>query len=110
MLRPDRCSLYIAVGIVSLNNLLIHTPGLCDLSERYVPWLGVSTADHLEHHKRLTSFYAAPTISIDKLLMCVFGKPESWNQDFDDDTQVKQKPGTDEHETKTQPAAATGGV
>jgi sterol desaturase/sphingolipid hydroxylase (fatty acid hydroxylase superfamily) len=109
LLRPDRCSLFIAVGIVSLNNLLIHTPGLCDLSAKYVPWLGVSTADHLEHHKRLTSFYAAPTISIDKLLMLVFGKPESWNQDFDDDTQVKQKPGTDQPET-TQQASAAGGV
>ena len=41
VLRPDRCSLFIAVGIISLNNLLIHTPFLADLSERYVPWLGV---------------------------------------------------------------------
>ena len=44
-----------------------------------------------EHHKRLTSFYAAPTISVDKLLIAAFGKPDSWNADFDDDTQVKTK-------------------
>jgi len=89
VLRPDRCSLFIAVGIISLNNLLIHTPFLADLSERYVPWLGVSTADHLEHHRRLTTFYAAPTISVDRILMLLFGKPKSWNSDFDDDTQIK---------------------
>ena len=53
-----------------------------------MPWLGVSTSDHLEHHKRLTSFYAAPTISIDKILMLFVGKPRGWNADFDDETQV----------------------
>jgi len=93
IVRPDRCSLFIAVGIISLNNLLIHTPGLCDLSAKYVPWLGVSTADHLEHHRRLTSFYAAPTISVDRILIALFGKPDSWNADFDDDTQVKADAG-----------------
>lgn len=83
ILRPDRPSMFVAVGIISLNNLLIHTPGLCDLSAKYVPWLGVSTADHLEHHKRLTSYYAAPTISIDRLLALCFGKPSNWNAKFD---------------------------
>ena len=34
---------------------------------------------------------AAPTISIDRLLMVVFGKPENWNADFDDDTQLKEE-------------------
>ena len=30
-LRPDRFSLFIAVGIISLNNLLIHMPALHEL-------------------------------------------------------------------------------
>jgi len=85
LLRPDRCSLFVAVGIISLNNLLIHTPFLCDLSARVVPWLGVSTADHIEHHRRLTTHYAAPTISIDRLLECAFGKPDSWGKEFKED-------------------------
>lgn len=93
VLKPDRCSLFIAVGIISFNNILIHTPCLADTSAHYLPWLFVSTADHLEHHKRLTSFYAAPTVSIDKLLIAAVGKPKDWNADFDDDTQVKTKGG-----------------
>merc|ERR1719305_1273285 len=68
LLRPDRVSMFVAVGVVSLNNLLIHTPTLADASAKAVPWLFVSTADHLEHHKRLTSNYAAPTFSVDRML------------------------------------------
>jgi sterol desaturase/sphingolipid hydroxylase (fatty acid hydroxylase superfamily) len=83
LLRPDRMSMFIAVGIVSLNNLLIHTPLLADASAKLVPWLFVSTADHMDHHKRLTTHYAAPTISVDRMLACVFGKPASWNKQFD---------------------------
>ena len=37
LLRPDRLSLFIAVGFVSLNNLLIHTPKLADASAELVP-------------------------------------------------------------------------
>jgi len=82
LLHPDRLSLFIAVGIVSLNNLLIHTPWLHDISEKLVPWWGVSTSDHLEHHLRLTTHWAAPTISVDRLLACVVGKPASWGKEF----------------------------
>merc|ERR1719473_1695905 len=88
ILQPDRMSMFLAVGVVSVNNLLIHTPSLADASAKLVPWLFVSTADHLEHHKRLTSHYAAPTISVDRLLACVFGKPASWNSKFDAAEQV----------------------
>ena len=84
-LRPDRVSMFIAVGIVSFNNLLVHFPRVHELSERVVPWWGVSTSDHLEHHRRLTTHWAAPTISIDRLLMCVFGKPDSWGKEFKED-------------------------
>merc|ERR1712087_103775 len=82
ILQPDRLSLLIAVGIISINNLLIHTPGLSDLSTLLVPWWAVSTADHLEHHMRLTTHWAAPTISIDRLLACAFGKPSNWGKEF----------------------------
>jgi hypothetical protein len=84
-LRPDRWSLFVGVGIISFNNLLIHTPSIADLSARLVPWWGVSTADHLEHHKRLTTHYAAPTVSIDRLLACVFGEPASYGKEFKDE-------------------------
>jgi len=82
LLRPDRASLFIAVGVVSLNNLLIHTPVLSELSGKLLPWWAVSTADHLEHHHSLTKHWAAPTLSIDRLLACAFGKPASWGKEF----------------------------
>lgn len=91
ILQPDRMSMFLAVGVVSMNNLLIHTPLLADASAKLVPWLFVSTADHLEHHKRLTSHYAAPTLSVDRLLASVFGKPASWDTEFDAAEQVKHR-------------------
>ena len=39
-----------------------------------------------------TSHYGAPTISVDRLLACAFGKPASWNADFDAAEQVKHDP------------------
>lgn len=85
LVRPDRVSLLLGVGVVSFNNLLIHTPALRELSGKLVPWWAVSTADHLEHHLALTVHYAAPTISIDRLLACAFGKPASWGKEFKDE-------------------------
>ena len=55
----------LAIGHV---NNLIHYAPLERLSVRYVPWLGVSTADHFEHHRKLTSNYAAPTLNVDRLV------------------------------------------
>ena len=77
--------MFIGVGIISINNLLIHTPRLEHLSMSLVPWWAVSTADHLDHHKRLTTHWAAPTISIDKLLACVVGNPDSYGKEFKDE-------------------------
>ena len=80
VLGPDRVSMFIAVCIISLNNLLIHTPALADLSANLLPWVFVSTADHIEHHRRLTCHYAAPTISIDRLLSAVYeSKGSLWD-------------------------------
>ena len=72
-----------SIAIVSLTNLLIHTPGLERVSA-HVPWWAVSTADHIEHHRKLTKFYGAPTLSVDRLLACVVGKPDSWGKEFKD--------------------------
>ena len=65
--HPDGHSLFYAVSIVSTNNLLIHTPGLESISN-ILPPIFVSTANHFDHHRKLTTNYAAPTISIDYLL------------------------------------------
>ena len=63
--RPDPISLRIAVAIVSVTNVLVHSPKLDEVSRIYLPeWL-VSTHDHLEHHRKLNTKYAAPTINID---------------------------------------------
>ncbi len=72
LLRPDALALRYAVGVVSFTNLLIHTPPLADTASSYLPWVFVSTADHIEHHRKLTKNYAAPTISIDRLLAAVW--------------------------------------
>ena len=49
-----------AVFIVSLFNLIIHTPALEKTFERY-PSLFVSPADHLAHHRQLTCHYSGET-------------------------------------------------
>ena len=65
IMNADELSAVLAVAVISLTNLLIHTPALV---ERYqLPWFGVSTQDHLNHHQRLTSDYAAPLIHFDRL-------------------------------------------
>jgi hypothetical protein len=43
----------------------------------------------LEHHRRLTKHYAAPTVSVDRVLACFFGKPTTWNSKFEAAEQVQ---------------------
>ena len=69
--RPDRLALLRAVSLISMNNILIHTPALSEPASKFLPWLFVGTHDHLEHHARLTTKYAAPTISIDRIVEMV---------------------------------------
>ena len=57
----------IAGLIIGHINNLIHTPWMEEVS-RKVPWFGVSTAEHFEHHRKLTTNYAAPTLNIDALI------------------------------------------
>lgn len=69
--QTDTVSLRIAAGIVSVTNLMIHTPKLSSISEKLMPeWL-VSTEDHLEHHRKLNTKYAAPTFNIDYFVDCI---------------------------------------
>ncbi|CAB9507295.1 expressed unknown protein [Seminavis robusta] len=65
IVRPYADCLILAVYITSLTNLSIHTPKIEAWSEKNMPsWL-VSTHDHLEHHKKLTVHYGAPTLNVD---------------------------------------------
>ena len=74
--QPDTMSIRLCVAIVSLTNILIHTPKLADLSEKFVPeWL-VTTEDHLEHHRKLNTKYAAPTFNIDYFVSFIERKVE----------------------------------
>ena len=81
---PHGSIAYSGLIIGHINNL-IHTPWMEEVSEKLVPWFGVSTANHFHHHRHLNTHYAAPTISVDRLLAAVFGKPESWGKEFKED-------------------------
>lgn len=77
VLKPDPFSLQLSVAIVSVTNVLVHTPKLSELSERYLPECFVSTSDHLEHHRKLNTKYAAPTINVDYFIKILEDKPHS---------------------------------
>eukprot|EP00980_Cylindrotheca_fusiformis_P000239 scaffold52_cov183-Cylindrotheca_fusiformis.AAC.18 len=62
---PDPVSLQLSVAIISVANVLLHTPKLIDTSERVLPRWWVSTSDHVEHHRKLNTKYAAPTFNLD---------------------------------------------
>ncbi len=57
-LKPDPIAFNAAVGVVSIFNLLVHSPHLQDTH-----WhrLLVHPKDHISHHSRRTPHYAAPT-------------------------------------------------
>jgi sterol desaturase/sphingolipid hydroxylase (fatty acid hydroxylase superfamily) len=63
--RTDLWSLSFGTTVMSICNLLVHTPKLEAWSEEWMPaWL-VSTNDHLNHHRKLNTKYASPTFNID---------------------------------------------
>jgi sterol desaturase/sphingolipid hydroxylase (fatty acid hydroxylase superfamily) len=64
LLRPDLSGLFAASYLVSLNNVLIHTPALHGVSKLLPEWL-VSTEKHFDHHAKRTIHYAAPTLDVD---------------------------------------------
>jgi sterol desaturase/sphingolipid hydroxylase (fatty acid hydroxylase superfamily) len=65
LIRPDSTALHGAAAVVSLNNILIHTPPLARISAALLPAIFVGTDRHLEHHRKLSTNYAAPTVSVD---------------------------------------------
>ena len=81
---PDHPSVHVAIVIISVSNLAIHTPWLVQLSTKYLPAWVVGADDHFEHHLKLSKNYAAPTFNVDvavsstgkfaRLLDRVFGK------------------------------------
>lgn len=74
--QPHETEFRFAIAFVSFANLLVHTPRFEECSKKLWP-VFVSTHDHLEHHRRLTTNYASPTIKVDwilQLLTSVFGK------------------------------------
>ncbi|KAL7566592.1 hypothetical protein ACA910_003493 [Epithemia clementina (nom. ined.)] len=79
LFRPTEVQLKVAVYIVSMCNLVLHTPKLEDWSTKYVPWWLVTTQNHLEHHRKLTVHYAAPVFHMDRLLEALMVATESWS-------------------------------
>jgi sterol desaturase/sphingolipid hydroxylase (fatty acid hydroxylase superfamily) len=74
--RCDAWSLSFSITIISICNLLVHTPKLEAWSQKWMPaWL-VSTNDHLNHHRKLNTKYASPTFNIDYFVE----RLERWQQ------------------------------
>lgn len=65
LVYPTESELRLAVYLVTTANLTIHTPMLERLSERWMPRVLSSAYLHMEHHRKLTVNYAAPTLNID---------------------------------------------
>jgi sterol desaturase/sphingolipid hydroxylase (fatty acid hydroxylase superfamily) len=63
--RPDVFSLQASVFTVAMTNLFVHTPKLSNAYSKICPAWFVSTEDHLEHHRKLNTKYAAPTLNVD---------------------------------------------
>jgi hypothetical protein len=61
-------SLKIAINIVSLTNLMVHTPKLETLYMKRVPEFLVSTNNHLDHHHKLRVHYASSIINVDNII------------------------------------------
>ena len=67
LIEPDYISTNIAVSIISLNNILIHSPQFRNISKR-LPEIFVSTEKHMVHHKQNNKNFAAPTLDLDYIL------------------------------------------
>lgn len=62
---PNELELLISASIVSMFNLIVHTPSFKGLK---LPWFMVRTEDHFDHHTLQKRNFAAPTFHIDNLL------------------------------------------
>jgi sterol desaturase/sphingolipid hydroxylase (fatty acid hydroxylase superfamily) len=68
VLRPTEAELRASVYVVSFANLLIHTPAYSFTSKYLEAVYLVSEHVHSEHHRKLTTNYAAPVVNIDRLI------------------------------------------
>lgn len=68
LVAPHEREFRLAIAFLSVCNLLVHTPRLESLSEKLLWPVFVTTHDHLEHHRKLTTNYASPTINVDWIL------------------------------------------
>ena len=64
LIEPDYISMNIAISIISLNNILIHSPQFRRVS-KYLPKMFVSTDKHMLHHKKHNKHFSAPTLDLD---------------------------------------------
>jgi sterol desaturase/sphingolipid hydroxylase (fatty acid hydroxylase superfamily) len=80
VVRPTELELRASVYMVSFANLLIHTPAFSCMSKYLEAVCLVSEHLHSEHHRKLTTNYAAPILNIDSLV-------EAWTHK--DDTSCK---------------------
>lgn len=68
LFRPDYMSINISILIISLNNILIHSPVFTKIS-KYLPNIFVSTEKHMIHHKTNNKYFSAPIINFDSILI-----------------------------------------
>jgi sterol desaturase/sphingolipid hydroxylase (fatty acid hydroxylase superfamily) len=76
VLRPTEVELRTSVYVVSLSNLLIHTPAYSCMSKHLEAVYLVSEHLHSEHHRKLTTNYAAPILNVDGLVEAWMDKDE----------------------------------
>ena len=69
VIRPTRLEFRVAITVLSVCNLLVHTPALEKLPG---PAFWVMPSDHQAHHRLVNVHFASPTINIDWIL-------EQWN-------------------------------
>lgn len=62
----DKFSALSATIIVELSNLCIHTPAL-EEKLSFLPWMFVTPADHLRHHRQVQCDYSAPVFHFDRI-------------------------------------------
>lgn len=65
ILQPNETSFIVPIGIIGILNMVIHTQEF-----ENIPWMEwfVSPREHIQHHKKRTGHYAAPTLNIDYFL------------------------------------------
>lgn len=85
MIRPTEVELRTSVYVVSFANLMIHTPAFNCMSKYLEAVYLVSEHLHSEHHRKLTTNYAAPILNIDRLV-------EAWTHKDDKSCEASMKP------------------